>query len=81
MNFWVCFRSSFDHSHISKGEVYILRPNKSQNFLCSESKQMQIPETARNCLHFLELICRFGHIDWKEVQAFVPSYLFDNYPD
>eukprot|EP01083_Nonionella_stella_P102334 291036_1 len=39
-----------------------------------------MPKQAKNVLHFLDLMCKYGaHVDRKDVAVYLPAYMFDSY--
>ena len=45
-----------------------------------KNKNKSMPKQARNALHFLDLMCKYGaHVDRKDVAQYLPAYMFDSY--
>ena len=46
----------------------------------SSDKYNNMPKQAKNALHFLDLMCKYGaHVDRKDVAQYLPAYMFDSY--
>merc|ERR1712176_1303457 len=45
----------------------------------SSKNRAGMPKQAKNALHFLDLMCKFGaHVDRKDVAGYLPQYMFDS---
>lgn len=61
------------HIH-DQGEKINEKSKKSIN------ENSNIPKQAKNALHFLDLMCKYGaHVDRKDVAGYLPAYMFDSY--
>jgi len=46
----------------------------------AKSSNKMMPKQAKNALHFLDLMCKYGaHVDRKDIAGYLPQYMFDSY--